>query len=143
MASPSHAPLGNPCLFSAVLKRVIKNPSQAVRAVMARGSDENRKALGYSPIPCVRIDENWHATNLLLSFLHPIPTIFLPDRATCRVVLDIGMRYGVDRAVHAASQRLNQIDAEELAAKSKGKARSTEEEIAADLAERAAEVGRR
>ncbi|SPO30027.1 uncharacterized protein UTRI_05866 [Ustilago trichophora] len=131
----------NPCLFSTMLKRVIKNPSRAIRHIMQRGVDENRRLLGYAPLPCIWIDENWHATNLLLSFLHPIPSLFLPDRATCRVVLDLGMRYGVDRAISAATQRLHQLDEEDRAtkAKGKGKGRSTEEEIAADLAQRAAE----
>lgn len=133
----------NPCLFSTVLNRVIKNPGRTVRAIMQRGASENRKLLGYSPLPCIAVDENWQATNLLLSFLHPIPTMFLPDRATCRLVMDIGMRYGVDRAMTAATQRLDQIDQEERASKAKGKGRSTEEEIAADLAERTAEASRR
>lgn len=130
----------NPCLFSTLLKQVIRDPSRPVRLIMKRGPDENRKLLGYIPLPCVKIDENWHATNLLLSFLHPIPTMFLPDRTTCRLVLDIGLRYGVDRAISAATQRLNQLDEEDRAAKSrgKGKAKSTEEEIAVDLAERVA-----
>ncbi|KAJ1021593.1 hypothetical protein NDA16_003731 [Ustilago loliicola] len=132
----------NPCLFSKLLKRVISNPSRGIRQIMQRGAEENRKILGHNPLPCVVIDENWHATNLLLSFLHPIPNMFLPDVATCRVVLDVGMKYGVDRAINMATQRLNQLDEEDRVKKGKGKARSTEEEIAADLAERAAEASR-
>lgn len=133
----------NPCLFSKLLKRIISNPSRGIRQIMQRGAEENRKILGYNPLPCVVIDENWHATNLLLSFLHPIPNMFLPDVATCRVVLDVGMKYGVDRAINMATQRLNQLDEEDRAKKGKGKVRSTEEEIAADLAERAAEAASR
>ena len=130
----------NPCLFSKLLNRIISNPSRGIRQIMQRGAEGNHKMLGYSPLPCVVIDENWHATNLLLSFLHPIPNMFLPDVATCRVVLDVGMKYGVDRAINMATQRLNQLDEEDRVKKGKGKARSTEEEIAADLAERAAEA---
>lgn len=127
---------------------MIKNPSRAVRIILQRGAEENRKQLGYTPLPCITLDENWHASNLLLSFLHPIPTMFLPDRATCRLVLDLGMRYGIDRAVTAATRRLGQLEQEDAAAKDppqamdkgKGKARSTEEEIAASLAQAAADA---
>ena len=131
----------NPCLFSPMLKRVITSPNRAIRVILQRDVDENRKLLGYAPLPCIWIDENWHATNLLLSFLHPIPNMYLPDRATCRVVHDLGMRYGVERAITTATQRLSQLDEEDrtVRARGKGKARSTEEQIAADLAERAAE----
>lgn len=142
----------NPCLFSSILKRVIQNPSPEIRQILARGAEQNRKMIGYQPVPCIMVDETWHATNFLLSFLHPIPTIFLPDRLTCRLVYEVGMRYGVERAIQAAGHRISQIEEEDSSAdaakgvrarnKGKGKARDSEEEIAKDLADRAAEDGR-
>ncbi|SNX86584.1 uncharacterized protein MEPE_05293 [Melanopsichium pennsylvanicum] len=137
----------NPCLFSTLLEQVIKNPNRGVSHILSRGKEENRKKMGYAPLPCVWVDENWHATNLLLSFLHPIPSMFLPDNATCNLVLELGMRYGVERAIGAATQRLAQLDDEQRLEGmgrdvSKGKARSSEAEIARDLAQRAA-AGRR
>ena len=130
----------NPCLFSTMLKRVIKNPNRVVAQILERSVEENRKKLGYKPLPCIWIDENWQATNLLLSFLHPIPTMFLPDRTTCRLVMDLGLRYGVDRAIAAATSRTHQIDEEDKrAASEKGKGPAREEEIAAaERAQRAA-----
>lgn len=127
----------NPCLFSVMLKRVIKNPSRIVTQILQRGVEENRQKLGYKPLPAVWIDEDWRATNLLLSFLHPIPTMFLPDHATCRVVMDLGLRYGVERATSAATQRLHQLEQDDRAANDKGKGRAREEDIVADLAQRA------
>lgn len=128
----------NPCLFSVMLERVIKNPSRIVTQILQRGVEENRKKLGYKPLPCVWIDENWRATNLLLSFLHPIPSMFLPDYATCRIVLDLGARYGVERATLAATQRMHQLDKGDRPEKDKGKGRAREEDIEADLVRRVA-----
>lgn len=66
--------------------------------------------LGCVPVPCVRIDEDWQCTNFLLSFVHPIPSLYLPDRVIAEKVLDLGIRYQVDRAVTAARHRLDELD---------------------------------
>lgn len=128
----------NPCLFSDLFRRVIKNPSRIVSQILHRSVEENRQKLGYKPLACIWIDENWHSTNLLLSFVHPIPSMFLPDRTTCRIVMDLGLRYGVERAVNAARQRTYQLDEEDRADKDKGKGRAREEDLAADVADGAA-----
>lgn len=128
----------NPCLFSVMLKRVIKNPNRVIAQVLHRSIEENRQKLGYKPLPCVWVDEDWRATNLLLSFVHPIPTMFLPDRATCHIVMDLGLRYGIEKATSAATQRMHQLDEEDRVARGKGKGRAREEEILADLCKRAA-----
>ncbi|GAC95332.1 hypothetical protein PHSY_002907 [Pseudozyma hubeiensis SY62] len=128
----------NPCLFSIMLKRVIKNPNRVIAQVLQRSIEENRQKLGFKPLPCIWVDEDWRATNLLLSFVHPIPTMFLPDRATCRIVMDLGLRYGIEKATSTATQRMHQLDEEDRAARCKGKGRAREEEIVAELSKRAA-----
>lgn len=81
-----------------------------VKAVLERTPEENRKLLGCAPVPCVRVDEDWQGTNFLLSFLHPIPALYLPNRVIAEKVLDLGIRYQVDRAVAAARHRLDELD---------------------------------
>ncbi|TKY88243.1 hypothetical protein EX895_002953 [Sporisorium graminicola] len=135
----------NPCLFSNLLRSVIRSPRQVISQVLQRGVEENRKKLGYQPLPCIWVDEDWHSTNLLLSFVHPIPNMFLPDRDTCRIVMDLGLRYGVERAVNAARQRtlqLDKVDEEDGTEKDKGKGRASEDDIAANVADPAAIVPR-
>lgn len=129
----------NPCLFSDVFRQIIKEPHPSVRQILCSGVEENRKNLGFKPLPCVWLDENWRSTNLLLSFVHPIPTLHLPDRDTCELVMMLGQRYGVKKAIKAAGDRLAEIDGEQRLANDKGKGKAREEDIAADLAERCLE----
>lgn len=100
----------NPSIFSPVLKEIIRNPPEQVKVVLERSSEENRKLLGYVPVPCIRVDEDWQGTNFLLSFLHPIPALYLPDRVIAEKVLDLGIRYQVERAVSTARHRLDELD---------------------------------
>ncbi|PWY99399.1 hypothetical protein BCV70DRAFT_217763 [Testicularia cyperi] len=106
----------NPSIFSPVLKSVMKNPGAKVKAILSRSVEDNRREFGHVPIPCILVDEDWQSTNFLLSFLHPIPSLFLPDRDIATKILAIGERYEVSRAVAVARSRLGELDAAAAAA---------------------------
>ncbi|KAN0062897.1 hypothetical protein ACQY0O_004718 [Thecaphora frezii] len=57
--------------------------------------------------------QDWQATNLLLLLLHPIPTVYLPDRPTAQLALRLGIDYRAAKAIEVATERLRELDEHE------------------------------
>ncbi|EPQ27200.1 uncharacterized protein PFL1_05123 [Pseudozyma flocculosa PF-1] len=100
----------NPYMHSEVLQRSTQNPRPEVTRILQHSREENELIFGFQPQPALTVDEDWRATNLLLLLVHPIPALFLPDRATASLALRLGFDYQVSTAIQTALRRLRELD---------------------------------